>query len=113
MGFHPLKTNRGKTRRRADLGKNSEENLDKDSPYHLLMFTCIGIVELVDMEESFIRLPTIARLTESCPTDLELHRATPLSIATMSVDSFHSELLLVRLSDGQWRCPGWVIVEGS
>jgi hypothetical protein len=49
----------GKTRRRADLGKNSEENLDKDSPYNLLMFTwnqglhCIGsqiIVELVDMQ---------------------------------------------------------------
>ena len=69
MRFHPLKTNRGKTRRRVDLGKNSEENLDKDSPYNLLMFTgdqglhCIGpqiIVELVDMEECFIRLPTIA-----------------------------------------------------
>ena len=95
MGFHPLKTNRGKTRRRADLGKNSEENLDKDSPYNLLMFTwdqglhCIGpqiIVELVDMEETFIRLPTIARLTESCPTDLEFHCASTLSIATMSVD---------------------------
>ena len=59
MGFHPLKTNRGKTRRRVDLGKNSEENLDKDSTYKLLMFTwyqglhCIGsqiIVELVDMQ---------------------------------------------------------------
>jgi len=62
VGFHPLKTNRGKTRRHADLGKNSEENLE-------LMFTwdqglhCIGsqiIVELVDMQESFIWLPTIA-----------------------------------------------------
>ena len=51
-------TNRGKIRRRADLEKNSKENLDKDSPYNLLMFTwdqglhCIGsqiIVELVDM----------------------------------------------------------------
>ena len=68
MGFNPLKTNRGKTRRRVDLGKNSEENLENDSPYHLLMFTwdqglhCIGswiIVELVDMQESFIWLPTI------------------------------------------------------
>jgi len=69
VGFHPLKTNRGKTRRRADLGKNSEENLEKDAPYHLLMFTwdqCLHridsqiIVELVDMRESFIWLPTIA-----------------------------------------------------
>ena len=69
MGFYPLKTNREKNRRRADLVKNSEENLEKDSPYHLLMFTwnqdlhCIGsqiIVELVDMQESFIWLPTIA-----------------------------------------------------
>ncbi len=59
MGFHPLKTNRGKTRRRADLGKNFEENLDKGSPYNLLMFIwnqgphCIGsqiIVELVDRQ---------------------------------------------------------------
>ena len=50
---------------------------------------CIGpqiIVELVDMEESFIWLPTIARLTESGLTDLEFHCASTLSIATMSVD---------------------------
>ena len=51
-------THRGKTRRRADLGKDSEKNLDNDFPFNLLMFTwdqglhCIGsqiIVELVDM----------------------------------------------------------------
>jgi len=59
VGFHPLKTNRGKNPSTCRLGKNSEENLDKDSPYNLLMFTwnqglhCIGsqiIVELVDMQ---------------------------------------------------------------
>ena len=66
MGFHPLKTNRGKTRLRADFGKNSEENLEKDSPYHLLMFTwdqglhCIGLQIIVELVESFIWLPTIA-----------------------------------------------------
>ena len=34
---------------------------------------------------------------------------TPLSIATISVDGLHHQLLLVLLSNCQWRCPGWVI----
>jgi len=41
------------------------------------------IVELVDMQET----PNY-RMThqKSCPTDIEFYHATPLSIATMSVD---------------------------
>jgi len=31
-------------------------------------------------------------------THIEFHHATPLSIATMSVDGFHHDLLLVLLS---------------
>ena len=47
--------------------------------------------------------PNYRMTLQSCPTDLEFHRATPLSIATMTGDGFHHELLLVLFSDGQWR----------
>ena len=47
--------------------------------------------------------PNYRMTLQSCPTELEFHRATPLSIATMTGDGLHHELLLVLLSDGQWR----------
>ena len=65
MGFHPLKTNREKDPCGA---KNSEENLEKDSPYVLLVFAWnqsphrVGskvVVQLVDMEKGFVGFPTI------------------------------------------------------
>ena len=121
VGFHPLKTNRGKTRRRPDLGKNFEENLEKHSSYHLLMFTwdqglhCIGsqiIVELVDMQESFIWLPTIAWLTESCSTDLEFHRALARWLIPQWTLARSAERLSVKMSwqGHNWRVVGYVCV---
>ena len=65
-GFHPLKTNREKDPCGA---KNSEENLENDSPYVLLVFAWnqslhrVGskvVVQLVDMEKGFVGFPTIA-----------------------------------------------------
>ena len=79
MGFHPLKTIGKKP---VDVAtpwvKNSEENLDKDSPHVLLVFAwyeglhCIRpeiVVQLVDMEQGFVWFPTIARLSKTCPTN--------------------------------------------
>jgi hypothetical protein len=80
VGFHPLKTNREKDPCGA---KNSEENLEKDSPYVLLVFAWnqsphrVGskvVVQLVDMEKGFVGFPTIASFSKACPTDLEFHR---------------------------------------
>ena len=65
MGFHPLKTNREKDPCEA---KNSEENLEKDSPYVLLVFAwnqsphrvrSKEVVQLVDMEKGLVGFPTI------------------------------------------------------
>ena len=65
-GVSPLKTNREKVPCGA---KNSEENLEKDSPYVLLVFAWnqsphrVGskvVVQLVDMEKGFVGFSTIA-----------------------------------------------------
>ena len=79
VGFHPLKTNREKVpwpkRPRA---KNSEENLEKDSPHVLFVFAwyegfhCIRpeiVVQLVNMEKGIVWFPTIACLSKTCPTN--------------------------------------------
>ena len=68
VGFHPL--------------KNSEENLEKDSPHVLFVFAwyaglhCIRpeiVVQLVNTEKGFVWFPTIACLSLICPTDSEFH----------------------------------------
>ena len=65
-GVSPTKNQSGK---RPLRGKNSEENLEKDSPYVLLVFAWnqsphrVGskvVVQLVDMEKGFVGFPTIA-----------------------------------------------------
>ena len=62
--------------------KNSEENLEKDSPHVLFVFAwyeglhCIRpeiVVQLVNMEKGFVWFPTIACLSKTCPTDSEFH----------------------------------------
>jgi len=50
------------------------------------------------MQECLVWLPTIAFLSESSPSDVELHRRTLLAIATMSKDLLYHELLCVLLS---------------
>jgi hypothetical protein len=65
-GVSPTKNQSGK---RPLRGKKSEENLEKDSPYVLLVFAWnqsphrVGskvVVQLVDMEKGFVGFPTIA-----------------------------------------------------
>jgi len=64
VGFHPLKPS-GK---RPVRGKNSEENLEKNSPYVLLVF--LGdqglhgirpevVMQFVDVEKGLVGFPTI------------------------------------------------------
>ena len=69
VGFHPLKTNREKIPSpKRSRAKNSEENLEKDSPHLLFVFAwyeglhCIRpeiVVQLVNMEKGFVWFPTI------------------------------------------------------
>jgi hypothetical protein len=82
---------------RGRFAKNSEENLEKDSPHVLFEFTwyeglhCICpeiVVQLVNMEKGLVRFPTIACLTKTCPTDSEFHSGALVSVATVAVDCF-------------------------
>ena len=66
VGFYPLKTNREKDPWGV---KNSEENLEKDSPYVLLVFAWNHsphrvrskvVVQLVNMEKGLVGFPTIS-----------------------------------------------------
>ena len=68
VGFHPLKTNREKVPSpKRSRAKNSEENLEKDSPHVLFVFAwyeelhCIRpeiVVQLVNTEKGFVWFPT-------------------------------------------------------
>ena len=54
-------------------------------------------MELVYVQEGFVWLPTVTRLSESCPTHFELHSAPFGSIAPMTVNGFDHELKGLRL----------------
>ena len=65
VGFHPLKTIVEKT----VAGENSEENLEKDSPYVLLVFpgdeglhgiSSQVVMKLVNVQEGLVRFPSLA-----------------------------------------------------
>ena len=80
VGFHPIKTNREKVPSpKRSRAKNSEENLEKDSPHVLFVFAwyeglhCIRpeiVVQLVNMEKGFVWFPTIACLSKNLPNGL-------------------------------------------
>ena len=73
-GFNNSKPIVKKSRRRNDpWQKNSEENLEKDSPHVLFVFAwyeglhCICpeiVMQLVNMEKGFVRFPIIACLSK-------------------------------------------------
>ena len=119
-GVSPTKNqswNRPVTKKR--IVKNSEENLEKDSPHVLLVFAwyeglhCIRlaiVVQLVNMEKGFVWFPTIACLSKTCPTDSEFHSGALVSIATVAVRFYH-KFLFVMVGDFQRYCPRWGIVE--
>ena len=96
VGFHPLKTNREKVPSpKRSRAKNSEENLEKDSPHVLFVFawyerlSCIRpeiVVQLVNMEKGFVWFPTIACLSKTCPADSEFHSGALVSVAPMAVE---------------------------
>ena len=110
-----------KFRRRNDPGqKNSEENLEKDSPHVLFVFAwyeglhCIRheiVVQLVNMEKGFVWFPTIACLSKTCPTDSEFHSGALVSVTPVAVDCFYHKFLFIMMGDLQRYCPRWVIVE--
>ena len=121
VGFHPLKTNREKDPSpKRSRAKNSEENLEKDSPHVLFVFAwyeglhCIRpeiVVQLVNMEKGLIWFPTIACLSKTCPTDSKFHSGALVPVATVAVDCFNHKFLFIMLGDVQRYCPHWVIVE--
>ena len=123
MGFHSLKTNREKVPSpKRSRAKNSEENLEKDSPHVLFVFAwyeglyCIHpeiVVQLVNMEKGFVWFPTIACLSKACPTDSKFHSGALVSVTPVSVDCFYHKFLFIMMGDLQRYCPRWVIVERS
>jgi len=83
--------------------KNSEENLEKDSPYVLLVFAwnqsprSKAVVQLLNMEKGLVGFPTMTWFSKACSTDLEFHRGTLCPVTTMSYDWLDYELFLVIL----------------
>ena len=88
------------------LGKNSEENLEKDSPYVLLVFpgdeglhsiSPQVFVKLVHVQEGLVRFPGIAGFAEASPAKFELHGRSLVAIAAVADDRLNDELLLIML----------------
>ena len=95
VGFHPLKT----IVEKPVGGINSEENLEKDSPYVLLVFpgdeglhsiSPQVVVELVHVQESLVRFPGIAGFAEASPADFELHGRSFVAIAAVADDRLNN-----------------------
>ena len=102
------------------MGKNSEENLENDSPYVLLVFpgdeglhsiSPQVVVKLVHVQESLVGFPGIAGFAEASPANFELHGGSLVAIAAVADDRLNNEPLLVMLSDRQRRRSVKVIIE--